>query len=117
SSMDVFVDGCQTVRAALIHVHYTRLVVWLNNSVHLHRDGGGVQWVVLGVRGVRGHRQVDEKGATRLTTVHVPLCERDGFVVGEKPELNMGAGQLLRLCRNEHECTCAEENCSMQKKG
>uniref|UniRef100_A0A8D3E9Q8 Complement C3-like n=1 Tax=Scophthalmus maximus TaxID=52904 RepID=A0A8D3E9Q8_SCOMX len=25
------------------------------------------------------------------------------------------AGQLLRLCRNE-ECTCAEENCSMQKK-
>ncbi len=27
------------------------------------------------------------------------------------------AGQLLRLCRNEHECTCAEENCSMQKKG
>ncbi|KAG7457234.1 complement C3-like [Solea senegalensis] len=26
------------------------------------------------------------------------------------------AGQLLRLCRNE-ECTCAEENCSMQKKG
>ncbi|KAF3687374.1 Complement C3 Complement C3 beta chain Complement C3 alpha chain [Channa argus] len=26
------------------------------------------------------------------------------------------AGQLLRLCRND-ECTCAEENCSMQKKG
>uniref|UniRef100_A0A3Q3IVX9 Anaphylatoxin-like domain-containing protein n=2 Tax=Monopterus albus TaxID=43700 RepID=A0A3Q3IVX9_MONAL len=26
------------------------------------------------------------------------------------------AGQLLRLCRNE-ECTCAEENCSIQKKG
>ncbi|XP_070846544.1 complement C3-like [Chaetodon trifascialis] len=26
------------------------------------------------------------------------------------------AGQLMRLCRN-HECTCAEENCSMQKKG
>ncbi|XP_041789937.1 complement C3-like [Chelmon rostratus] len=26
------------------------------------------------------------------------------------------AGQLLRLCRN-NECTCAEENCSMQKKG
>ncbi|XP_058496249.1 complement C3-like isoform X3 [Solea solea] len=26
------------------------------------------------------------------------------------------AGQLLRLCRNEA-CTCAEENCSMQKKG
>ncbi|XP_008300942.1 complement C3-like [Stegastes partitus] len=26
------------------------------------------------------------------------------------------AGQLLRLCRGE-ECTCAEENCSMQKKG
>uniref|UniRef100_A0A7N8XVI9 Complement C3 n=1 Tax=Mastacembelus armatus TaxID=205130 RepID=A0A7N8XVI9_9TELE len=26
------------------------------------------------------------------------------------------AGQLLRLCRKE-ECTCAEENCSMQKKG
>uniref|UniRef100_A0A4W6GAQ6 Anaphylatoxin-like domain-containing protein n=1 Tax=Lates calcarifer TaxID=8187 RepID=A0A4W6GAQ6_LATCA len=25
-------------------------------------------------------------------------------------------GQLLRLCRND-ECTCAEENCSMQKKG
>ncbi|XP_054460442.1 complement C3-like [Anoplopoma fimbria] len=25
------------------------------------------------------------------------------------------AGQLMRLCRNE-ECTCAEENCSMQKK-
>ncbi|KAM3622581.1 uncharacterized protein V6R79_000678 [Siganus canaliculatus] len=25
-------------------------------------------------------------------------------------------GQLLRLCRNE-ECICAEENCSMQKKG
>ncbi|XP_042370224.1 complement C3-like, partial [Plectropomus leopardus] len=25
------------------------------------------------------------------------------------------AGQLLRLCRND-ECTCAEENCSMQKK-
>ena len=24
-------------------------------------------------------------------------------------------GQLLRLCRND-ECTCAEENCSMQKK-
>ncbi|KAG7457235.1 complement C3-like [Solea senegalensis] len=30
------------------------------------------------------------------------------------PERN--DGQLLRLCRNE-ECTCAEENCSMQKKG
>ncbi|XP_062243569.1 complement C3-like [Platichthys flesus] len=26
------------------------------------------------------------------------------------------AGQLLKLCRND-ECTCAEENCSMQKKG
>ncbi|XP_040891542.1 complement C3-like [Toxotes jaculatrix] len=26
------------------------------------------------------------------------------------------AGQLLRLCRND-ECTCAEENCSLQKKG
>uniref|UniRef100_A0A7N6F8K9 NTR domain-containing protein n=1 Tax=Anabas testudineus TaxID=64144 RepID=A0A7N6F8K9_ANATE len=26
------------------------------------------------------------------------------------------AGELLRLCRND-ECTCAEENCSMQKKG
>ncbi|XP_029950703.1 complement C3-like [Salarias fasciatus] len=26
------------------------------------------------------------------------------------------AGQLLRLCRND-ECTCAEENCSMQKMG
>uniref|UniRef100_A0A8C6KL42 Complement component c3a, duplicate 5 n=1 Tax=Nothobranchius furzeri TaxID=105023 RepID=A0A8C6KL42_NOTFU len=26
------------------------------------------------------------------------------------------AGQLLRLCK-ENECTCAEENCSMQKKG
>uniref|UniRef100_A0A673AC78 Complement C3-like n=1 Tax=Sphaeramia orbicularis TaxID=375764 RepID=A0A673AC78_9TELE len=26
------------------------------------------------------------------------------------------AGRLMRLCRNE-ECTCAEENCSMQKKG
>ncbi|KAM9363630.1 complement C3-like [Symphorus nematophorus] len=26
------------------------------------------------------------------------------------------AGQLLRLCRNDV-CTCAEENCSMQKKG
>uniref|UniRef100_A0A3Q3G355 Complement C3 n=1 Tax=Labrus bergylta TaxID=56723 RepID=A0A3Q3G355_9LABR len=26
------------------------------------------------------------------------------------------AGHLLRLCRND-ECTCAEENCSMQKKG
>ncbi|KAF7641842.1 hypothetical protein LDENG_00270430, partial [Lucifuga dentata] len=26
------------------------------------------------------------------------------------------AGQLLKLCRNE-ECTCAEENCSMQQKG
>ncbi|XP_041822795.1 complement C3-like [Chelmon rostratus] len=26
------------------------------------------------------------------------------------------AGQLMRLCRND-ECTCAEENCSMQKKG
>ncbi|XP_073325595.1 LOW QUALITY PROTEIN: uncharacterized protein [Pagrus major] len=26
------------------------------------------------------------------------------------------AGQLLRLCRGD-ECTCAEENCSMQKKG
>nr|XP_046263075.1 complement C3-like [Scatophagus argus] len=26
------------------------------------------------------------------------------------------AGQLLRLCRND-ECTCVEENCSMQKKG
>ncbi|XP_075320392.1 complement C3-like [Odontesthes bonariensis] len=26
------------------------------------------------------------------------------------------AGKLLRLCRND-ECTCAEENCSMQKKG
>ncbi|KAM3623772.1 uncharacterized protein V6R79_015383 [Siganus canaliculatus] len=26
------------------------------------------------------------------------------------------AGQLLQLCRND-ECTCAEENCSMQKKG
>ncbi|XP_060949286.1 complement C3-like [Limanda limanda] len=26
------------------------------------------------------------------------------------------AGQLLMLCRND-ECTCAEENCSMQKKG
>ncbi|KAM7393941.1 hypothetical protein PAMP_020774 [Pampus punctatissimus] len=26
------------------------------------------------------------------------------------------SGQLLRLCRND-ECTCAEENCSMQKKG
>nr|XP_046263009.1 complement C3-like [Scatophagus argus] len=26
------------------------------------------------------------------------------------------AGQLLRLCRND-ECRCAEENCSMQKKG
>ncbi|KAM6941958.1 complement C3-like [Lycodopsis pacificus] len=25
------------------------------------------------------------------------------------------AGELMRLCRN-HECTCAEENCSMQKK-
>ncbi|XP_042340612.1 complement C3-like isoform X2 [Plectropomus leopardus] len=29
------------------------------------------------------------------------------------PERN--AGQLMRLCRND-ECTCAEENCSMQKK-
>uniref|UniRef100_A0A8D3CZU9 Complement component c3a, duplicate 5 n=1 Tax=Scophthalmus maximus TaxID=52904 RepID=A0A8D3CZU9_SCOMX len=28
---------------------------------------------------------------------------------------SLKAGQLLRLCRNE-ECTCAEENCSMQKK-
>ncbi|XP_061844093.2 complement C3-like [Nerophis lumbriciformis] len=26
------------------------------------------------------------------------------------------AGQLLKLCRND-ECTCAEENCSLQKKG
>uniref|UniRef100_A0A3Q1IW90 Complement component c3a, duplicate 5 n=1 Tax=Anabas testudineus TaxID=64144 RepID=A0A3Q1IW90_ANATE len=26
------------------------------------------------------------------------------------------AGELLQLCRND-ECTCAEENCSMQKKG
>ncbi|XP_077380302.1 complement C3-like [Festucalex cinctus] len=26
------------------------------------------------------------------------------------------AGQLLKLCRN-NECTCAEENCSLQKKG
>uniref|UniRef100_UPI0009B4E860 complement C3-like n=1 Tax=Monopterus albus TaxID=43700 RepID=UPI0009B4E860 len=26
------------------------------------------------------------------------------------------AGQLMQLCRND-ECTCAEENCSMQKKG
>ncbi|KAM7418856.1 hypothetical protein PAMA_016130 [Pampus argenteus] len=26
------------------------------------------------------------------------------------------SGELLRLCRND-ECTCAEENCSMQKKG
>ncbi|XP_068606604.1 complement C3 [Brachionichthys hirsutus] len=26
------------------------------------------------------------------------------------------AGHLMRLCRND-ECTCAEENCSMQKKG
>ncbi|XP_041838069.1 complement C3-like [Melanotaenia boesemani] len=43
-----------------------------------------------------------------------PFSNRTQCVKFYHPERR--AGQLLRLCRND-DCTCAEENCSMQKKG
>uniref|UniRef100_A0A672FC00 Complement component c3a, duplicate 5 n=1 Tax=Salarias fasciatus TaxID=181472 RepID=A0A672FC00_SALFA len=58
-------------------------------------------------------RQTLKVGVLQPTTVSVyEYYDETQCVKFYHPERK--AGQLLRLCRND-ECTCAEENCSMQK--
>ncbi|KAK2815856.1 hypothetical protein Q5P01_026323 [Channa striata] len=54
-----------------------------------------------------------KKEHVALTQRYIPPKETE-CVKFYHPERR--AGELLRLCRND-ECTCAEENCSMQKQG